>query len=93
MTKVPASYPDVFEPARLARLARGLSMTLRSLSSNRGCDEWTGVSVSKKLAIQRFYREFDAWAKGLEELALSVDEDEQCCHNPMETSLEPPKVT
>lgn len=72
MTKVlSTTYPAVFEPARLARLARGLSMTLRSLSSNRGGDEWTGVSVSKKLAIQRFYKEFDAWTLELETLSAS----------------------
>jgi len=58
----------VFEPTRLARLSRGLLMVLRSLSDNRGSDEWTGVSVSKKLAIQRFYREFDIWIRDIESL-------------------------
>jgi hypothetical protein len=71
MTTPSTSYSAVFEPARLARLAHGLSMTLRSLSSNRGCDEWTGVSVSKKLAIQRFYKEFDAWTREMETLSAS----------------------
>lgn len=71
MTNPSPSYPTVFEPTRLARLARGLSMTLRSLSSNRGCDEWTGVSINKKLAIQRFYKEFDAWIREMGMLSAS----------------------
>jgi hypothetical protein len=71
MTNLSTLYPAVFEPSGLAQLARGLSMTLRSLTSNRGCDEWTGVSVSKKLAIQRFYKEFDAWIREMETLSAS----------------------
>ena len=60
----PSELPTtVFEPARLARLSRGLLTTLRSLSANRGSDEWTGVSVNKKLAIQRFYKDFEAWIR------------------------------
>ena len=68
----PSELPTtVFEPARLARLSRGLLTTLRSLGANRGSDEWTGVSVNKKLAIQRFYKDFEAWIRELEALSAS----------------------
>lgn len=49
----------VFDPVRLARLSRGLLMTLRSLNGRSG--DWNDVSTSRTLAIQRFFREFDAW--------------------------------
>lgn len=66
--KTQSTSATVFEPTRLARLSRGLLMVLRSLSDNRGSDEWTGVPVSKKLAIQRFYKEFDSWIREIEAL-------------------------
>jgi len=81
--------PTVFEPTRLARLSRGLLMTLRSLSSERGGDEWTGVSVSKKLAIQRFYSDFDAWIRELGALPATaltaVPEEGQCASDSSHT--------
>jgi hypothetical protein len=72
----PQSTPaKVFDPARLARLSRGLLMTLRSLSSNRGGDEWTnGVTVGKRLGIQQFYKEFHAWIREMEALSASKSE-------------------
>ncbi len=69
MTTLPTPV-TVFDPARLARLSRGLLMTLRSLTSNRGGDEWTGgVTVGKKLSIQQFYKEFQAWIRELEAIS------------------------
>lgn len=76
--------PATFAPVRLARLSRGLLMTLRTLSSNSG-DEWTGMSLSKKLAIQRFYKDFEVWIRELE--AMSVPNAEAVG---MEERLEDP---
>jgi hypothetical protein len=48
-------------------------MTLRSLSSNRGGDEWTnGVTVGKKLGIQQFYKAFQAWIREMEALPSNL---------------------
>ena len=59
-------------PARIARLSRGLIMTLRSLNGRSG--DWD-VSVSKTLAIQRFFKEFDAWIKELDGLQAPIGSD------------------
>lgn len=59
---------DTLAPARVARLSRGLLMTLRTLSS-QASDDWNGMSTSKKLAIQRFYKAFEVWIRELEALS------------------------
>ena len=57
----------VFEPARLARLSRGLLITLRSLNGRSG--DWNDVSSSRTLQIQRFFKFFEVWIRELEEMS------------------------
>ena len=60
----------VFEPARLARLSRGLLMTLRSLNGRSG--DWNDVSSSRTLQIQRFFKYFEVWIRELEDMSPNL---------------------
>ena len=60
----------VFEPARLARLSRGLLITLRSLNGRSG--DWNDVSSSRTLQIQRFFKYFEVWIREVEEMSPNL---------------------
>ena len=63
---IQSTSTTVFEPARLARLSRGLLITLRSLNGRSG--DWNDVSSSRTLQIQRFFKYFEVWIREQEEM-------------------------
>ena len=71
----------VFEPARLARLSRGLLMTLRSLNGRSG--DWNDVSSSRTLQIQRFFKYFEVWIRELEDMSPNLSGAGESTHVPV----------
>jgi hypothetical protein len=73
----------VIDPARLARLSRGLLMTLRSLNGRSG--DWNDVSSSRTLQIQRFFKYFEVWIRELEAMSPNLPGEEKPIDTPIAT--------